>query len=100
MPPKRSHFPRWAPTLADGLLPSGHTLRAQRLKKQKIQSRLKISRGLLAGRFGYFLSCFSARGRGRGSARRRAGVGRFFMENPRRGSLPGGWGHGGEGAGR
>ena len=39
---------------------------------------------------------FSARGRGRGSERRREG-GAIFMENPRRGGLPGGWGWGARG---
>ena len=39
----------------------------------------------LGGRFGYF---FSARGRGRGSSRRREeGGGRFAIENPRRGGV-------------
>ena len=39
---------------------------------------------------------FSARGRGRGSPRRREGGGRIFIENPRRGCLRAGRG-GGEG---
>ena len=49
---------------------------------------------LLGGTFRIFL-LFSARGRGRGSPRRReGGGGRFFIENPRMGRLPGGWGRG------
>ena len=48
-----------------------------------------LTQRYLGGRFGYFLF-FSARGSGKGSPRRREeGGGRFLIENPSRGGLPG-----------
>ena len=50
--------------------------------------------------FRIFFIFFSARGRGRESKAPGGGGDDFFIENPRREGLPGGWGWRGEGPGR
>ena len=55
---------------------------------------------LLGGRFGYSIY-FSCSGEGKGESKEPGGgEGRFFIEDPRGGGLPGGRGGGGRGSGR